>query len=464
MAAPTTTFDIESISKKTGLSPVELRSKVQSYGPQFALSTGSLTLDLVLGGGVPYGRFIVYSGMESSGKSTILYSTLLQAVLDERYNESVKLFFDHEGTMTFDYLAGIARRAESTLLDLFSERKVLYFEPETGDASLKTIRYMLKLMPEFARIDGQWWKVYPKQKTKKATKEIIATEPDYDKTLTAKTGRVHVPVERPYPTLIAFIDSLAAMFPETLEDNEDSNKPGAPASMFSRWLSSIKPLLSSRMAMIIATNQLRERPMVMFGSPIYEPGGNAIKFYSDVRVRINAKGKIEEIDPNTYRFSKVQTIKNKVFVPFRESMIRLWLSDKFGRPRGIDPVFDVITYLKETDQVRRSAGRYKLLLPPPFHGLVFTEQELAKCVIDPINLFVLGKLPVPDERVARLVELYKESEYLTPAQRDYVNQFSIQALCRTQIETKEAIKRYMSKDEAEGGSSYIEDGDGEEEE
>ena len=416
----------------------------------FCISTGSLTLDLIMGGGVPYGRFVVFSGLESSGKSTVLYSTLLELLFNPLYKKTTILVFDFEGTLTIDYLASIARRPISVIRKLCEER-VHYYEPEVGDHAFRLLRSVLKAVPKIRNISGQWYEVYPKDLKEKQIKAITNNLEDgqVDDQLTKKTGCLHVRIPHPYPTVVAFIDSLVSMWPEALDESVDSARLGPQAAMFSRYLAATKSLMSPRFASLIATNQIRERPMVMYGSPFYEPGGNAIKFYSDIRIKINTcsvphgKGQVEEIGPNRYRYSKVTSIKNKIFLPYRESYIRIWFQDAHGRSRGIDPVWDTYNYLKETNQLKRVKGQYVLSLPG-FEGVRLTEEEFYRVVLSPIELFILGKKEIPNQRVAKLVEAYKKSSYLTPKQRDYVDKFSIRRACLRQLITKEAFERYAS--------------------
>lgn len=434
--------------KKLGLLHSTLSPRRSS--DYFCISTRSLTLDLMVGGGVPFGRFVVFSGLESSGKSTVLYNILLELLFNPAYRKTAILVFDFEGTLTLDYLASIARRPLSVISKLCEER-VRYYEPELGDHAFRLLRSVLRAVPKIRNINGKWYEVYPKELKDKEIKQITSNLDDgqVDDQLTKKTGCLHVRIDRPYPTVVAFIDSLVSMWPEALDDSVDSGRLGPQAAMFSRYLAATKSLMAPRFATLVATNQIRERPMVMYGSPFYEPGGNAIKFYSDIRVKINTcsvphgKGQIEVIGPNSYRYSKITSIKNKIFVPYRETYLRIWFQDAFGRSRGIDPVWDVLNYLKETRQIVRSKGQYRLKLPG-FEKVRLTEDEFYRVILSPIELFVLGKLEIPNKKVAKLVEAYKKSSYLTPSQRDYIHRFSIQHACQKQILSREAFDKYVS--------------------
>jgi hypothetical protein len=148
--------------------------------------------------------------------------------------------------------------------------------------------------------------------------------------------------------------------------------------------------------------------MVMFGSPEYEPCGEALKLFSDVRIRNTAraipwsgmKGMIEEeksIDGkgvDTYRYIHMRAIKNKLGAPNLEGWARLWVSDRKGQGCGFDPVYDTYEYAKMTGQVK--GARNKLTFKIPKIG------ELPKMTWLEFKTLVIGKKEQKEEVLKRL--------------------------------------------------------------
>jgi hypothetical protein len=115
----------------------------------------------------------------------------------------------------------------------------------------------------------------------------------------------------------------------------------------------------------------------MFGNPEYEPCGEAVKYFSDVRLRmgprvlnaapgITEKGMILEEKSvtgkgvDTYRMINVRAQKNKLSVPNMEGWMRLWIEDGNGDARGFDPVWDTWRYLVNSGQCKGARNSIKL--------------------------------------------------------------------------------------------------------
>ena len=123
---------------------------------------------------------------------------------------------------------------------------------------------------------------------------------------------------RPRATVLFVIDSLAAMLPEDIHESDDKNPMGAAAKLHGEGMQMIKAKLGRKNCTLICTNQIREKPGVMYGNPEYEPGGQAVKFYPDLKIRISSVGKPWTERGRQLKYSNVRTIKNKQFVPFLE--------------------------------------------------------------------------------------------------------------------------------------------------
>lgn len=119
---------------------------------------------------------------------------------------------------------------------------------------------------------------------------------------------------------IIVIDSVAALTPKAeLEGEMGDSKMGLQARLMSQALRKLTGNISKTKTCCIFINQLREKIGVMFGNPETTTGGNALKFYSSVRLDIRKIGQIkdgEEVQGNNIR---VRVVKNKVAPPFRKA-------------------------------------------------------------------------------------------------------------------------------------------------
>jgi recombination protein RecA len=119
---------------------------------------------------------------------------------------------------------------------------------------------------------------------------------------------------------IIVIDSVAALTPKAeLEGEMGDSKMGLQARLMSQALRKLTANINKTKTCCIFINQLREKIGVMFGNPETTTGGNALKFYSSVRLDIRKIGQIkdgEEVQGNNVR---VKVVKNKVAPPFRKA-------------------------------------------------------------------------------------------------------------------------------------------------
>lgn len=281
------------------------------------LSTGSLILDLILGGGFQRGRIADLFGHEGSGKTTLLQEVVASA---QRSNIPV-VFYDFEHSADPTYMRAQSIDLEKTIK--VGRKKLpafFYVQPEAGEDVYRHMKGTLDKMP---KIDPE------------------------------KPG---------LPTVLFAIDSFAAMFSEA-EDTETLGKGGLAldARMHSLWLRRMRALLKSRGGLLVLTNQLRVK--FNLRNPAMtkedEPGGNALRFYADYKVRISAKRRSEEDKGNTKIMRQhiyLRTIKNKCFPPFREAENELVLG------RGIDKAQDAVEFLKAIGKLKTPGGRHRILL------------------------------------------------------------------------------------------------------
>lgn len=119
---------------------------------------------------------------------------------------------------------------------------------------------------------------------------------------------------------VVVIDSVAALVPKSeLEGEMGDSKMGLQARLMSQALRKLTATINKTNSCCIFINQLREKIGVMFGNPETTTGGNALKFYSSVRLDIRRMAQIKDGDTSIGNHVKVKVVKNKVAPPFRQA-------------------------------------------------------------------------------------------------------------------------------------------------
>ena len=114
------------------------------------------------------------------------------------------------------------------------------------------------------------------------------------------------------------IDSVAALTPKAeLEGDMGDSLPGLQARLMSQALRKLTATINKTQTMVIFINQIRMKIGVMFGNPETTTGGNALKFYSSVRLDIRRTGSIKKGDEVIGSETRVKIVKNKVAPPFK---------------------------------------------------------------------------------------------------------------------------------------------------
>ncbi len=118
---------------------------------------------------------------------------------------------------------------------------------------------------------------------------------------------------------MVIVDSVAALTPKSeLEGDMGDSSVGGQARLMSQAMRKLTGSISRSNCMVIFINQIRMKIGVMFGSPETTTGGNALKFYSSVRLDIRRIGAIKDRDEVTGNQTRVKVVKNKVAPPFKQ--------------------------------------------------------------------------------------------------------------------------------------------------
>ncbi|PIR53505.1 recombinase RecA [Candidatus Peregrinibacteria bacterium CG10_big_fil_rev_8_21_14_0_10_49_10] len=226
-------------------------------------SSGSLALDIALGGGIPEGRIIEIYGPESSGKTTLS----LHAIAEVQRAGGRAAFIDAEHALDVQYAKKIGVDIDNLLVS----------QPDNGEQAL----------------------------------EITET--------LVRSGGINIVV----------IDSVAALTPQAeIDGMMGDSHMGLQARLMSQALRKLTAIVSKTHCSVIFINQMRMKIGVMFGNPETTAGGQALKFYSSLRLDVRRIDKIiektgsgegaasQEIVGNRTR---VKVVKNKVAPPFRQA-------------------------------------------------------------------------------------------------------------------------------------------------
>ncbi len=182
------------------------------------------------------------------------------------------------------------------------------------------------------------------------TDQLLVSQPDYGE----QALEILETLVRSGGIELVVIDSVAALTPKAEIDGEmgDSHM-GLQARLMSQALRKITGVAQKTGTTVVFINQLRMKIGVMFGNPETTTGGNALKFYSSVRMDIRSKEKIMEGDQLVGNVVRVKVVKNKVAPPFREAIYETY------HGRGIDKVSSLIDAAINFNVVEKAGAWFK---------------------------------------------------------------------------------------------------------
>ena len=189
---------------------------------------------------------------------------------------------------------------------------------------------------------------------------------------------------------ILVIDSVAALVPKAeIEGEMGDHHVGLQARLMSQALRKITGNVQKSDTLVIFINQIRHKIGVMFGSPETTAGGNALKFYSSVRMDIRRIGTVKDGDEAVGNETRVKVVKNKVSPPFKQAEFQILYN------KGINRLGEIIDKGSDLDIIEKAGAWYSYngekIGQGKANSIEFLEQNpkllktIEKQVIDAIN-------------------------------------------------------------------------------
>ncbi len=192
---------------------------------------------------------------------------------------------------------------------------------------------------------------------------------------------------------ILVIDSVAALTPKKeIEGDMGDSAVGLHARLMSQALRKLTGNISKTKTTCIFINQLREKIGIMFGNPETTTGGNALKFYSSVRLDVRKSSAVKDGDNITGNLTKVKVVKNKVAPPFRKAEFEII----FGE--GISKVGEIVDLATEYNIIKKSGSWFS-----------YQDAKLAQGR-DAVKQLLKDNPELCEELEAKIMEVLKKGE------------------------------------------------------
>ena len=152
---------------------------------------------------------------------------------------------------------------------------------------------------------------------------------------------------------VLVVDSVAALTPKAeIEGEMGDHHVGLQARLMSQALRKITGNIKNANCLAIFINQIRMKIGVMFGNPETTTGGNALKFYSSVRLDIRRTGAVKEGDEIIGSETRVKVVKNKVAPPFKQTEFQIMYGE------GINRLGEIVDFGVKLDLVNKAGAWY----------------------------------------------------------------------------------------------------------
>lgn len=189
---------------------------------------------------------------------------------------------------------------------------------------------------------------------------------------------------------IIVIDSVAALTPRSeIEGEMGDSKMGLQARLMSQALRKLTSTISKTATCCIFINQLREKIGIMFGNPETTTGGNALKFYSSVRLDIRKVNQLKEGEEIIGNRVKVKVVKNKLAPPFRKAEFDIIYGE------GISRILEIIDLAVEYNIIKKSGSWFS-----------YGETKLGQGR-DAVKKLLQDNLELADELEKKIMEILK---------------------------------------------------------